>query len=123
MGARTVRTKEELKQATDEKIDRIIVQGELAEKLNTAMKMKKASKWAIGLLASSLAAAPFTGGLSLVAAAPIAALTGLEIALIIAVAALGIGLVLLICRDFKKVSFHGKSGDKEAQLELERSDE
>jgi hypothetical protein len=121
MGTRTVRTKEELKKASEEKVDRIFVQGELAEKLNTAMKIKKASKWAIGLLAASLAAAPFTGGLSLVAAAPIAALTGLEIALIIAVAALGIGLVLLICRDFKKVSFRGKSGDKEAELELERA--
>ena len=118
---RTVRTKEELKQATEEKVDRILVQGELAEQLNSAMKIKKASKWAIGLLAASLAATPFTGGLSLVAAAPVAALTGLEIALIIAVAALGIGLVLLICRDFKKVSFRGKSGDKEAELELERA--
>lgn len=121
MKTRIVRNKEELKQATEEKVDRILVQGELAEELNTAMKIRKASKWAIGLLATSLAAAPFTGGLSLVAAAPVAALTGLEIALIIAVAALGIGLVLLICRDFKKVSFHGKSGDKEAELELERA--
>lgn len=120
MGTQTVRIKEELKQATEERADRILVRGKLAEELNTAMKIKKASKWAIGLLAASLAAAPFTGGMSMAVAAPIAALTGIEIVTIIAVAAIGIALILLICREYKKVTFRGKKGDMEAELELER---
>jgi len=120
MGQVTVRTKDELKNAVDAKAEHIIVKGELAEKLNTGLKIKKASKWAIGLLAVSLGAAPFTGGMSMAVAAPIAALTGIEIVAIIAVAAIGIALILLICREYKKVTFRGKKGDMEAELELER---
>lgn len=120
MGQVTVRTKDELKNAVDTKVDRIIVKGELAEKLNTGLKIKRASKWAIGLLAASLGAVPFTGGMSMALAAPIAAYTGIEIVAIIAVASIGIALILLICREYKKVKFRGKKGDIEAELELER---
>lgn len=120
METRIVRTKDELKRAVEEKVKRFVVKGELAESLHTAIKIKRASKWAIGLLAASLATAPITGGLSLVAATPIAALTGIEIVAIIAVAALGISLVLVICKEFKTVKFKGKQGDIEAELELER---
>ena len=121
MKQQIVRTKEELKRAVDSKTDRIVVKGELAEKLNTGLKIKKASKWAIGLLAASLGAAPFTAGMSMAVAAPIAALTGIEIVAIIAVAAIGIALILLICREYSKVRFRGKKGDIEAELELERN--
>ncbi|MCB7129066.1 MAG: hypothetical protein J3T61_05975 [Candidatus Brocadiales bacterium] len=121
MGQRIVRTREELNKAVEDKADSILVRGELAEKLNTALRIRSASKWAIGLLAASLASIPFTGGLSAVAAAPIAALTGIEIVAIIAVAALGVTLVFMILRDFKKVTFCAKNGDKEAELKLERA--
>jgi hypothetical protein len=115
-----VRTKEELKAAVESGANQILVLGELAENLNTALKIKSASKWAIGLLAAPLAAAPATGGLSLWAAAPAASLTGIEIVAIIAAAAIGIALILLICREYRKVRFKGKKGDNEAELELER---
>lgn len=123
MDARIVHTKDELKRAVDDKVARIVVRGELAESLNTALKIKNASKWAIGLLATSLAAAPLTGGMSLAAAAPIAVLTGIEVVAIIAVATMGIALILLICREFKKVTFKGGKGDIEAELKLERNSE
>lgn len=119
---RIVKNRAELQQALDDKVKKIIVHGDLAEKLHTGMKLKNASKWAIALLAISLAASPFTGGLSSAAAVPIAAFTGLEIALIIAVAALGIALIIVLCRDYKKVIFRAKHGDNEAELELEREE-
>jgi len=120
MGQVTVRTKDELKNAIDAKVEHIIVKGELAEKLNTGLKINKEPKWAIGLLAVSVGVAPFTGGMSMAVAEPIAKLTGIEIVAIIAVATIGIALILLICRDYKKVTFRGKKGDMEAELKLER---
>ena len=91
-----VRTKEELDTAVKDKVSGIIVKGELAEKLHRTKKIATASKATIALLATALAAAPFTGGLSIVAAAPIAVLTGFEIALILAVIFLGVALVLAV---------------------------
>ena len=119
MATRTVRENDELKKAIEEKVDRIIVKGELAERLNTAMKIKKLSKWTIGLLAASLAAMPLTGTLSISLFAPIASLTGLKITFIITVATIGTGFVLLICRDYKKISF-GFDDKWEAELVIER---
>lgn len=119
MTTRTVRENEELKEAINEKVDRIIVKGQLAEHLNTAMKIKKVSKWTVGLLAASLAATPLTGPLSITLFAPIASLTGLEATFIITVATIGTGLVLLICRDYKKTKF-GITDDYEAELVIER---
>ena len=115
-----VRKKEELESAVNAKTKRIIVKGDLAEKLNTAVKIKKYSKLTIAILATSLAGIPFTGGLSAVAFAPVAALTGLEIGLILAVFFIGLSLVLLIAKDYKTVKMRGKKGDLEAEMELER---
>ena len=70
MVTRTIRENEELKESINEKVDRIIVKGQLAEHLNTAMKIKKVSKWTVGLLAASLAATPLTGALSIALFAP-----------------------------------------------------
>jgi hypothetical protein len=58
MVTRTIRKNDELREAITEKVDRIIVKGELAGHLNTAMKIKIVSKWTVGLLAASLAATP-----------------------------------------------------------------
>jgi len=110
-----VRTKEELKAATDAKMDRIIVRGELAETLNSALKIKTASKWSIGILAVALAAIPVTGGVSLSVLIPIAALSGIEIIIVI-----GIILFWAIYKGYGKVTFKGKTGDVEAELVLER---
>ena len=126
-----VRTKSELEEAIAEKAKSIIVVGELAETLNTALKIKSASKWAIGLLAVALASIPLSGGRTAAplseamqlmgkSAGAVAELTGLEIAVIAAIGVMGISLILLIAKDFKKVKFKAKKGDAEAELELER---
>ena len=103
MEERIVKTKEELKKAVADKVDSIIVEGELAKKVKNGLKIKKASRWALGLLSAALIAVPFTGGLSLAAAAPIAALTGLEVALIIAVASLGFAVILKLSEEYEEV--------------------
>lgn len=53
-----------------------------------------------------LAAIPFTrGGLSVVAAAPVAALTVLEIAAIIAAASVGLALLIAVFKDYEEISY------------------
>lgn len=48
---------------------------------------------------------PLTGGLSMFAAAPVAALTGLEIAAIIAAASVGLALIIALFKDYEEVSY------------------
>lgn len=122
MGTVTVRTKEELDAAVKSNLPRIVVHGELAEKLESAINLKKYSKVAIAALGVALAAVPFTGGLSGFAALPIVALTGIELAVIVAVIAIGLALILLILSKYDKVRFKGKYGGAEAELELSLSD-
>ncbi|EGT0013082.1 hypothetical protein ACV3T5_07055 [Clostridium perfringens] len=102
-----VTTKNQLKEAVDKNYDEIVVNGELAKKLNKAKNIKKLSGATIGVLAATLsvgaATAPITGGLSLVAAAPIAALTGADIALIIAVSFVGLALVTSIYKGYDEI--------------------
>ncbi|HHD2753882.1 TPA: hypothetical protein ACOTG0_002704 [Clostridium perfringens] len=104
-----VTTKEQLKKAIDEKYDEIIVKGELAKKLHKSRKIKKLSRAKIGMLTAALtagaASVPITGGLSLAVATPIAALTGLEIAFIIAVFFVGISLVIAVYNGYDDIEF------------------
>lgn len=116
-----VKTKEELEKAIKEKVPKIIIEGELAEKVNTALKIKKASKTTVAILSAAIATIPFTGGISLPLVGGIAALTGLEIALILAIIFLGITLVMIIAREYKRVSFTPKVGPVEARLILEKN--
>jgi hypothetical protein len=118
-----VTTKEQLQKALDQQVPRIIVKGNLAEELNSGMKIKEISKWALTLLLATLGATPFTGGLTALAALPIMAVTGIELAVIVAVIALGTSLIFLIIREYKKVRFTGKAGNTEAELVLERSED
>lgn len=115
-----VRTKSQLKKAIESKIKRIIIRGNLAEKVNTSLKIKNISKVILALLIGTLASVPFTGPLGFASASAVATLTGIEIALIIAVSFLGLGLVLLIVNEYNKVKFKGKHGNSEAELELEK---
>jgi hypothetical protein len=110
-----VRTKEELEKAVSNKVKTIIIKGELAEKVNLSLKVKKST---LILLAGATASIPLTSGLSL----PLfTALTGGEIALIIAIIFLGIALVLTLAKDYNKVSFKAKKDNNEAELVLERN--
>lgn len=115
-----VRTREELKRALDEKVAEVEAQGELAERLSKAVSLRKLSKWTLRILSIGIVGMPFTAGQSALVAAPLAALTGLEIAVILAVAFLGVALVLQILKDYEVVDIGATSGDKEARVRLRR---
>jgi len=105
----TVRTKEELKAAKENKVAEIVVVGELAQKLKRAKKIALLGGASIAALSVALGVAtvtaPVTGGLSYIAAAPVAALTGAEITAIIAVSAVGLTLVLAVFKDYEEISY------------------
>lgn len=104
-----VTTKDELKKAQEQKVENIIVSGDLADKLKKAQQITKLGATGLGILTAALGAgivaAPVTGGLSMFAAAPVAALTGLEIAAIITASALGIALIIALFKDYEEISF------------------
>ncbi|MBR8702214.1 MULTISPECIES: hypothetical protein [unclassified Fusobacterium] len=100
MSTATVRTKEELERAKNNGVEEIIVVGELAQKLKTAKVVGTFSKATVFALVAALAAVPATGGLSMVALVPIAAMTGVEIAVITAVVFVGMSLLLAILKEY-----------------------
>lgn len=105
----TVTTKDELKEAQEQNVENIIVSGDLANKLKKAKQITKLGATGLGILTAALGvgivAAPVTGGLSMFAAAPVAALTGLEIAAIITASALGIALIIAVFKDYEEISY------------------
>lgn len=101
----TVTTKGELESAKESGVEEIIVSGSLASDLKKAKKIAFAGAATLGVLGVALAAIPFTGGLSAFAAAPVAALTGLEIAAIIAAVSVGLALVIAVFKDYEEVSY------------------
>ncbi|WP_321900069.1 hypothetical protein [Paraburkholderia heleia] len=108
----TVSTKEQLAQAKDRMEPEITIVGELADKLAKAKKIAALSAWAVaGIVAVvglAAVAAPETGGLSLgLAAAPVAAMSGMEVAAIIAAASIGIALILAVYKDYDEVEAGG----------------
>lgn len=105
MSSITVRTKAELESAKSSGYAQITVQGGLADDLRKAKKVATAGVVTIGLLTTALAAIPFTGGLSMAAAVPVATLTGLEIAAIIAAASLGVGLIIALFKGYEEISY------------------
>jgi multisubunit Na+/H+ antiporter MnhC subunit len=94
MAEMIVTTKKELAEAKKKKVDKIIVKGELAEKMRKIRKISTLSNKKMALLASiigaGVVATPFTGGFSLAAAAPAAAATGIPASVIITAATIGI---------------------------------
>ncbi|MGL5475707.1 MAG: hypothetical protein ACRDBZ_14055 [Citrobacter braakii] len=111
-----VRTKSELDAARKNKVDFITIEGELAGKVKKSKKIAYAGAGTITLIAAAVVAAPVTGGLSMFAAAPVAALTGFEIATIIAVCFVGVGLIVALFKDYEEVEFDGSK----ARLVLKR---
>ncbi|MFX2484990.1 hypothetical protein ACJ8IM_04955 [Serratia sp. CY33525] len=99
-----VRTKEELEQARKAKSDFIVVEGKLADKLQKGKKIARASGVTIAVITAAIAAAPFTGGVStMVGVAPAAALSGMEVAAIIAAASIGIALIVGVFKDYEEI--------------------
>lgn len=98
-----VRTKAELERAQENKVGIIRIEGDLANKVRKGKTVAKASGVTIAAVAAALAATPFTGGLSMVGLAPVAALTGFEIAAIIAAASIGIALIVAVFKDYEEI--------------------
>lgn len=117
-----VRTKSELEQAIKNGIKKIIVRGELAEKIQKAEGVKNLSKPVLVLLAASLAATPFTGGTSgVVGIAAITATTGMSIVAIMAVAFLGLSLIISITNGYDRKFTAKADGVGEASMELNKN--
>ena len=100
-----VKNKTELKKAVKEGEKEIVVVGDFAEKLYKGKKITKYGKLPLVLLAGALAGIPATGGLSLAAAAPIAALTGIEVAPIIVAVSIGLTLLLSVWSGYEEVEY------------------
>jgi hypothetical protein len=104
-----VTDKEGLRAAFAQKVEKIEVLGEFADNL---AKTKKLATVGVGTLAAvagvvgvAALAAPETGGISLGVAAPVVAgLTGMEIAAIIFAAAIGIGLIIALFKDYDEIA-------------------
>jgi NADH:ubiquinone oxidoreductase subunit K len=101
----TVTTKEQLEAAKNQKYEQIIVQGALADTLKKSKAIAVASGSILGVLAALLAALPFTGGVSALGVVPIAALTGFEIAAIIAAIAVGLALIIAVFKEYDEIHF------------------
>jgi hypothetical protein len=107
MKSKTVKTREELAQAQKSGVDEIIVVGDMADKLKKAQKISKLGKRGLAVLTACLGVAailaPSTSGISLVAAFPVAATTGVGVAAIITASMLGIALVYAVFKDFEEI--------------------
>jgi len=107
MSSIEVSTKSELEAAKDKKYSKIIVTGELADNLKKTKKIAYMSGAAIAALIATIAATPFTGGLSGVAGfTAAAAFTGVEIGVIILAASVGVTLIVAIFKDYDEISYN-----------------
>lgn len=98
-----VSTKEELEEAKNDKAEYITVVGGLARSLQKGKVVATASTATVSAIAAAAIAMPFTGGASALGLAPIAALSGFEIAAIIAALSMGITLIIAICKDYEEI--------------------
>lgn len=112
----TVSTKEQLEVAVDAHMDEIVVEGELAKRIKDGQKLRTAGKLTLVLLGTAVAALPFTGGISLAAAAPIAALTGLNAAAIVAAVFVGLALLLAVYKEYDITIEYDRDGRLRVRL-------
>jgi hypothetical protein len=111
MSQRTVRTEKELEEAVKAGVNEIIIENkDLVEKVHRVKQIKKVSVTAltiaVPLIVVAVAAAPFTGGLSVAAAAPIAVASGLSASAIVAIAgiiAVGLLVIISIMNDYEEI--------------------
>lgn len=113
-----VRTKAELERAQENKVEIIRIEGDLANKVRKGKTVAKGSGVALAAIAAALAATPFTGGLSMLGIAPVAAFTGFEIVAIIAAASIGIALIVAVFKDYEEI----EAGEGKIILRRRRKD-
>jgi len=105
----TVSTNEELALEIKKGADEITVTGELANKIHAGKKITKLGVDTLAGITAAIAIFIATGGgaaLGLeVMAPPIAAMTGLEVALILSILFCGIALLTAIWRDYDEIEY------------------
>ena len=101
----TVRSKDELEKAQNSRAEIIIIEGELANKIKKTKAVTKVSGVVIAAMIATCATIPLTGGGSVLVVSSLAALSGLDIAVIIAAASIGIALVIAVFRDYEEIEF------------------
>lgn len=112
----TVSKKEELEEAKNKGYEKIIIKGELADKLHKTKKITTLSKTSlaliIGVIGAGVALTPFSGGTSLaisgITATGVGITTGVGATAIILAASLGIALILAIYKDYEEISYKDK---------------
>lgn len=109
-----VTTKSALEKAVKRKEREIHIMGDLADKVHNGKKIVTLGKVTLGAVGTAIAALPFTGGVSAAALAPIAAMSGLEIAAVIAICFVGIALLIAVWNNYSEVEF--SSGDLKLRL-------
>lgn len=107
-----VSTKQELKEAIKNKSEFILIEGELAKKVYKTKvfkrKIDKTSKWAN------------EEKMNAVGIASMAALTGIEIAVIIVAVSVGIGLIISLWKGYEIVDFEVDSQPPRAKFKVKR---
>ena len=122
----TVSTKDELKKAKEDKVEKIIVVGKLAKDLYATRKIATLSTTSLAVLTTAIGAgvalAPATGGVSAGASlATAAATTGVSIPAIIFASTIGVGVIIAIFKDYN-VKIKGEPTSSVFSLELERKE-
>lgn len=101
----TVRSKDELEKAQNSKAEIIIIEEELANEIKKTKAVTKVSGVVIATMIATFATIPLTGGGSVLVVSSLAALSGLDIAVIIAAASIGIALIIAVFRDYEEIEF------------------
>ncbi len=128
---RIVKNKKELKQAYEDKVDKIIITGEFAKKVHKAKAIRKMTPAKLAILVAALTAAgggiatsSLTFGTSSVigmtAVVSAAAKTGLSISAIIAVSSIGLALLLAVFKEYDFVEV--KKGDWKVVLKKQKKE-
>ena len=118
----TVTTKKDIEKAKKEKYDEIIISGKLADQFKKAKKIAFAGKLTLltltAIAGTTIAIAPVTGGTSVALGATslvaVSAVTGFEIAAIIAASSIGISLLVAIFSGYEEIGY------KEGELTLRK---
>lgn len=120
MSEMVVTSKEELEKAKEAGVDTIIVKGEFAEKLYKARKLTTIGSVALAAIVGVVGTTAVTGGLSMAALAPVAAMSGIDVAIIIIAATIGIGLILALYKEYEVIEVGYDSGGMVLRLEKKK---
>ena len=96
-----VSTKEDLKCAYKARVDTIVVVGELAKKMKKVEPIRKVKPIALGGLGLLAGASVMGGPFGSFSAASIAAMTGLEIGIVVIATSIGLSLIISLFRDYE----------------------